>query len=656
MPYTAADLPNPTKCAYVDIETDNLRLDDVTKIHAICIEVNGIELRYSTLQEDVDKGHTIDKGIDMLATLAQNDISLVFHNGAGYDLGVLYKFYPDIKEFINLSNTVDTMLLSCIMRPERKNHSLASYGGGDATDEEKIENHDWNVCTENVVLRCMSDNRITKAVYESLYTDCLKYGLDNIYDSLTLESAVSRIHQKQWNRGVQYDLTKALEHWNYLKQETDRLRKKITDEAPWTCSITGVSKKDQVNAKGEAYQFYEKIVRPFKMNGEYTANSKKFWGDDVDKVKGEHVRVEFSPLRLSNSEDVKEYLLSLGWKPTDWNYTFRDGRKVKTSPKLTEESYVSLPQGLGQDIAKYNTLMHRMRSILNVDEEKGTAKGAVTNIRDDGRISAEAIVCGTPTARYRHMKTVCNIPRPSSVFGKEIRETFCVPADCLLLGLDLSGIEARMLAHYLSPYKGSEPIIKAILSTDKGSDFHSRNAKMWGVDRDTAKSGLYALMYGCFPKKLATTLGYDEAHGQKLYDDFWKFNLPIMELVKDLEEAYAHNGGWITGLDGRPLFVRERRKLLNTLLQNAATMVFKRWMVMTDDYIVENNSTIKSKLHQIIAYHDELQLEMESNHIDNAHMHAKEICKLALRAGEYYDVRVPTPADYKIGMNWAQTH
>jgi len=157
-------------------------------------------------------------------------------------------------------------------------------------------------------------------------------------------------------------------------------------------------------------------------------------------------------------------------------------------------------------------------------------------------------------------------------------------------------------------------------------------------------------MYGCFPKKLASTLGYPESKGQELYDDFWRINEPIKLLVEDLEKSYRVNGGYVTGLDGRPLFIREKRKLLNTLLQNAATMVFKRWMVMADEYM-------KGKpLTQVIAYHDELQIEYGNKGKKQAEIHAKRLCKLALKAGEYYKVQVPTPAEYAIGKSWKDTH
>lgn len=654
-------LPLPANCIYTDIETDGLLYDDVTQIHAICFTMpDGTQLSYSTLAGD----DTIDQAINFLkAAVVTGRWTPVFHNGAGYDLNILYKFYPSLKDILTVENTVDTMLLSCILQPDRSSgHSLDAWG--EDLGIPKVQNYDWSTCTKHMVNRCLVDTDITRRVYETLYAQAYQYDLNVLWNSLTLESAVSMIHQNQVNYGVLYDLSAALEHYNTLGQEIIRLQDSIQQEAPWSCEIVGVAKKNQKDVRkswaddaAKARLGYRE-VQPFKKDGNYTKVAENFWGDKVDQVKGSYVKIECTPLDIGNSAQVKEYLSTLGWKPTEWNYSFEGGRKVRKSPKLTEDSYASLPPGLGQDIALFRTYQHRQRSIMNIDEKTGETKGAVSKVREDGRIGAEAFTCGTPTARYRHAGTVCNIPRPSSVFGTEIRETFCVDPEHWMLGMDLSGIEARMLAHYLKDYPGSEDIIKAILNANKGSDFHSRNAKIWGVDRNTAKSGLYALLYGCYPKKLATTLGYDEAHGQKLFDDFWSFNEPIKLLMDDLEKSFAHNRGWVTGLDGRPLFIREKRKLLNTLLQNAATMIFKRWMIMADEYMgrvnVINGNDVQ--LHQLIAYHDELQVEYTGLAHSGAVHHAMKICELSLKAGEYYNVKVPTPAEAKIGKNWAMTH
>ena len=82
------------------------------------------------------------------------------------------------------------------------------------------------------------------------------------------------------------------------------------------------------------------------------------------------------------------------------------------------------------------------------------------------------------------------------MYGPELRSLFGVPLGNYQIGIDLAGIEARVLAHYLlrGNYTKARQTADLILSPDKGNDFHSFNAKVWGVSRDTAKTCLYALV------------------------------------------------------------------------------------------------------------------------------------------------------------------
>jgi hypothetical protein len=82
----------------------------------------------------------------------------------------------------------------------------------------------------------------------------------------------------------------------------------------------------------------------------------------------------------------------------------------------------------------------------------------------------------------------CNVPRPSSVFGKEIRDLFRVARGRWMLGVDLSGIEARIWAHGAYQFPGGPEFAELITV----GDFHSSNAGLWNCSRENAKAELYA--------------------------------------------------------------------------------------------------------------------------------------------------------------------
>lgn len=671
---------NIDKICVVDIETDGL-LDTVSKIHcASTCRCQGDKVKWGSwygsnavLAPSIDG--TIRDFIKYINKCSENGYTIVFHNGKGFDLPALHKIYPNI----TLPPIFDTLALSRVLYPERALHSLESWG--EELGIPKQQHDDWDTLSIAMLQRCKSDVEITIKLFKYLIAnpDFQLYVNDSFTapEYLNLEQDVMGIHAKQVQYGVRFNIEAADILYRKLNKKRDKLADKLVAKAPWSCTIPNIAKKNQEkiraelikeNSKNNNLQRLKKGVLPFKANGDYTVNTTKWFtpdsgvttllpnsidkvGTKVDQVKGVYTKVTFNPLNINSPADVKDFLLSLKWKPTEWNYTFRDGRKSRTSPKLTEDSYTSLPEGIGQDIAEYNILKHRVNFLFNPQLNGKPPKGALSNkrLRVDGRVSAEAITCGTPTARYRHKGIVCNIPKPGTPYGSEIRSLFCVPEGRWMVGFDLCSIEARMLAHYILPFPGGKELATIITT----GDYHQYNADTWKVTRDLAKGGRYALMYGCYPQKLAEILHKPKTEGQFWYDKFWETNKPIKLLVEAIEEEYSLNGGKIKGLDGRWLYVREKRKLLNTLLQNAAAVVFKKWMILSDEFLMSN----KYDFHQVIAYHDELQYEsLYSPETSKFKIISKHICDSATEAGKYYKCGVEILADMKVGHNWSETH
>ena len=634
-----------------DIEANDL-LYGVTKLHCISTE-------------DLDTGVTQHyAGADLVAGLKAlgNAEVLIGHNICGYDIPVLQKLYP---QWRFTGQLMDTLLMGCMLYPEMGIMSLENWAIKLSLETQKIQHEDWSVYTEDMGMRCAADVAINVKVHAYLsasehYQMILNHALDT-------EQSVALIHARQTYKGVRFDIHKAIALLKELDERITTLRGEIVDTAPWKCTIPGTPKIRQKSAREAKIAVLDQGKIPpgthkhITQAGTYTTVTKKWWDDDPEqyrKVKGPYTKVSLTPINPDSSDEVRELLLSLGWQPTDWN-NVKDkvtGEFRVTSPKLTEDSFSSLPPGVGQTIAEYNMLTHRRRFLLNT---KDNTKGALPAVhrRGDGRIAAEAFTCGTPTARYRHQGVVCNIPRPTTKYGPQVRELFCVPnGEYWLVGIDLSGIEARMLAHYL--LKGNYPKAKEtaqlIMSPDKGNDFHSYNAQQWGVSRDIAKNGLYALMYGAGAKKLATTLGKPEGMGAKLKKDFYKAHPGIKSLIEDLERAYGRKG-WINGLDGRPLYVRSKMKLLNTLLQGGACIIFKEWMVDVEAMRFALRNGNDDKVGQVIAYHDELQFEVKGNKV-LAGSWGKLVCDLATTVGERNDIKVPIEAEAKVGKNWRDCH
>lgn len=306
----------------------------------------------------------------------------------------------------------------------------------------------------------------------------------------------------------------------------------------------------------------------------------------IDSVQGPFTRIDYEPINLGSSDQVKKYLLSVGWKPTQYNKTFdKSTRKWRvTSPKLTEDSFDSIQDDTGKLLARRNIIVHRRRSILNYDDPEN--KGILSCIRSDGRCPAEGITCNTNTTRTTHRKAVCNVPKAKKKipYGIEMRSLFGVKEPYVMLGADLDGIEARINAALA--WRFDDGAYWRLLQ--EHGDPHQFNANLINRDRDTAKSFLYAIMFGAQPPKLADIIGCSLEQAKVYIEAFWSGNEGTYLLLEYLKK-YFKKYKFIVGLDGRQLMVRAEYKLLNTLIQSAAAMVFKKWCNLVNERLVEQN-------------------------------------------------------------------
>ena len=213
-----------------------------------------------------------------------------------------------------------------------------------------------------------------------------------------------------------------------------------------------------------------------------------------------------------------------------------------------------------------------------------------------------------------------------------------------MVGADLSGIELRMLAHYLARYDGGR--YGDILLN---GDIHQTNADKIGISRKLVKNVTYAFLYGAGDKKIGLT--YDKllspkkaaAKGKEIRDAY----VAAIPGLSDLLDAIKSAGdrGYIKAIDGRKIILDSPHKALNYLLQGSAGVIAKRWMVLAHD-----NPYCCS---QLAFVHDELQYESDPDCADLLKSHLETS---AAEAGTYYNLRIQLAAEGKIGNNWAEVH
>ena len=221
-----------------------------------------------------------------------------------------------------------------------------------------------------------------------------------------------------------------------------------------------------------------------------------------------------------------------------------------------------------------------------------------------------------------------------------------------MIGVDLSGIEARMLTHFAYRFEGGPEFAELVLH----GDWHSENAKLWDCSRNDAKTHLYGLMYGAGAAKLGAILGRSATVGKRNKDRFMKRYGCYHMLQKSLEEELKRNGGCIFGLDGRKFYVRSAKDVLNTCLQGNSAILFKNWMIQCE---YARRSFVREKrvqLHQILAYHDELGHELYSDDPILAKEWGDIAIDTARKVGESFNLNVPISAEAKCGLSWRDCH
>ena len=280
----------------------------------------------------------------------------------------------------------------------------------------------------------------------------------NWKDSLELERDIALLMVEQEEFGIYFDEGKA----RYYIALLERMKEEQYDIIRPYLTYDIIIKETKV--KGE-YNYVKKILLN---NGNYTT-SVLTWFDDPSMVGGPFTRISFDEPSMSKRGLIINQLLKLGWKPK----VFTD----KGFPKLTDEGEpvetLEKVGPFGKSLSLWYIYNHRQSSIT----------GFLPYVRADGRVAAQIDSCGTNTFRAKH-KVVANIPRPTSVFGKEMRSLFGVREGRCFVGADVAGLELRMLAHHMNDPEYTELVLHG--------DIHTYNQNLAGLPtRDDAKTFIW---------------------------------------------------------------------------------------------------------------------------------------------------------------------
>lgn len=288
-----------------------------------------------------------------------------------------------------------------------------------------------------------------------------------------------------------------------------------------------------------------------------------------------------------------------------------------------------------------------IRDYLMLQKRVAQIESWLEALKDDGRVHGKVITNGAVTGRMTHSKpNMAQVPNAGSVYGHECRECWSVEEGNVLVGCDASGLELRMLAHYMKDQDYVKTVTEG--SSKDGTDVHTVNQRAAGLaTRDNAKTFIYAFLYGAGDAKIGSIVGGTAKDGEKLKAKFLEQTPALARLIGTVKKLAAK--GWVPGLDGRRIWVRSEHAALNSLLQGAGAIVMKKALCIFYDKIKENKWPVKL----VANVHDEFQFEV---HPDYAEIAGKAARQSIIDAGTHFKLRCPLDGEYKIGRNWKETH
>ncbi|MEK6256158.1 MAG: DNA polymerase I, partial [Chloroflexota bacterium] len=250
-----------------------------------------------------------------------------------------------------------------------------------------------------------------------------------------------------------------------------------------------------------------------------------------------------------------------------------------------------------------------------------------------------------------------NIPIRTEL-GRKVRQAFIASPEYLLLAVDYSQIELRVVAHMA----GDEAMLAAFST---GQDIHSTTAAaIYAVTleevtedhRRHAKAINFGLIYGMSPFGLTRTSDLTLAEAENFVEAYFD-QFPGVKSFLDEVKKDAAKSGYVETLLGRRRYFhnlsnssnqivknREEREAINSPIQGTAADIMKLAMLALDKALKESN--VRAKM--LLQVHDEIVLECHKDDIDKT---AKIVQDNMAGA---YKLKVPLQTDAKAGINWGK--
>lgn len=260
---------------------------------------------------------------------------------------------------------------------------------------------------------------------------------------------------------------------------------------------------------------------------------------------------------------------------------------------------------------------------------------------------------GTVTGRLSSSSpNLQNIPIRTEK-GRMLRKAFCADEGNVLLSIDYSQIDLRVLAH-----ESNDPVL--VESFKEGGDIHTQTAAqifnvmpMMVTDqmRSSAKAINFGIIYGQGPMGLSQALHITLREAKEYIDNYFKNYQGVRHWI-DENIAKARANGYVKTMMGHIRYLPEfnmgvsamtsfaQRAAINTIVQGGSADIIKKAMI--DIFKMIRGTDVK----MIMQVHDELIFEMPETQLATYTALLKEKMQNAVK------LRVPVLVSAKAGKNW----
>jgi DNA polymerase-1 len=273
-----------------------------------------------------------------------------------------------------------------------------------------------------------------------------------------------------------------------------------------------------------------------------------------------------------------------------------------------------------------------------------------------GRVHTSFNQTGSVTGRLASSDpNLQNIPTRTEI-GRRVRQGFIASEGLLLLSVDYSQIELRIVAHM----SGDEAMLNAFHA---GQDIHAATAsailnidleKVTKEQRRHAKTINFGLIYGMSAFGLSRSTDLTLAEAENFVKAYFQ-QFPGVKQYLDQIRRLATSTGYVETLLGRRRYfpnlrnqsnqnlrAREEREAINAPIQGTAADIMKIAMIRLPAALEFEN--LSARL--LLQVHDELVLECKP---DELAMTAKVVQKTMENA---YTLSIPLLTEARYGKNW----